>query len=440
MPNPFLPLWEYIPDGEPRVFGDRVYLYGSHDKAGSESFCDFKLKVWSAPLNNLSQWECHGDSFHTKNDDDHVSDTSSWTGRELFAPDVIEYKGKYYLFAYIIGAVGCVAVSERPEGPFKLIAPYEYKNPDNCFGDGWFIDPGVLCDDDGQIYIYCGFESSFVAKVNPEKMNEIIDGSYQKDIIPVESPFEFFEGCSPRKIGDKYYLIYSPKKGSRLDYAISHSPLGPFEYKGTIIDNAIDHPGCNDHGSICNINGQWYVFYHRGTNGTIMSRRACVEKIEILPDGTIPQVEMTSLGFEDSLSPYRINPAEIACVLKNGCYITEKNVFTRCVTGIVAGSVIGYKYFEFGNDYSSKTMEVSFKVKGQGCYGNIKIVSDDIENGEELGVCEIGLDDGIYTARIKALTGRHAIYFIAGDSYTDWTADMFKGKRLFELEEFTFMK
>ena len=29
--NPYLPSWEYIPDGEPYVFGDRVYVYGSHD-------------------------------------------------------------------------------------------------------------------------------------------------------------------------------------------------------------------------------------------------------------------------------------------------------------------------------------------------------------------------------------------------------------------------
>ena len=66
MPNPILPLWEYIPDGEPRVFGNRVYLYGSHDRAACDAFCDYKLKVWSAPLSNLNQWQCHGDSFRTR--------------------------------------------------------------------------------------------------------------------------------------------------------------------------------------------------------------------------------------------------------------------------------------------------------------------------------------------------------------------------------------
>ncbi len=443
MANPFLPLWEYIPDGEPRVFGDRVYIYGSHDRVGSDSFCDYKLKVWSAPIDNLNRWECHGDSFHTKADADHPSATSAWTERELYAPDVIEHNGKYYLFAYIIGAKGCVAVSDKPEGPFELIGPYEYENPDNIYGDGWFIDPGVLRDDDGKIYIYCGFESSFMAQVNPEKMNEILPGTYIKDILPEEEPFLFFEACSPRKIGDTYYLIFSPKPpfGQRLAYATSKSPTGPFTYRGYIVDNGEDYPACNNHGSICCINGQWYIFYHRGTNNTIMSRRACVEKIEILPDGTIPQVEMTSLGFEDSLSPYNITPADIACVIRGGCYVTEKNPFTRCITNIKRHDIIGYKYFDFGEDYSSKTMELNFKVTGLGCRCMIRIFAGDpAKDGEEIGVCNIGLDSGVYSARVRALTGRHAIYFEADTTYDDWTAYMFKDKNLFELEEFTFIK
>ena len=74
MPNPYLPTWEYIPDGEPRVFGDRVYIYGSHDEAGSDHFCDYVLKCWSAPINNLNDWTCHGDIFHTQADRDHLSD------------------------------------------------------------------------------------------------------------------------------------------------------------------------------------------------------------------------------------------------------------------------------------------------------------------------------------------------------------------------------
>ncbi|ADL49819.1 family 43 glycosylhydrolase [Clostridium cellulovorans] len=443
MPNPYLPLWEYIPDGEPRVFGERIYVYGSHDNAGSDKFCDFKLKVWSAPLDDLNNWTCHGHIFHTRDDRDHKSDTP-WTDGDLYAPDVVQKDGKYYLYAYIMGAKGCVAVSDRPEGPFELLSKYKYEvvegEGNDSFNGGWFIDPGVLVDDDGRVYVYCGYESSFVAEINPDNMYEIIDGTYQKDIIPIEEPFRFFEACSPRKIEDTYYLIYSPRVGSRLVYATSKSPTGPFEYRGVIVDNGVNYPGGNNHGSICNINNQWYIFYHRMTNGTVMSRRACVEKIELLSDGTIPEVEMTSLGFENSLSPYKMTPAEIACVLKGGCFITERNLASRPVTAIISGCIIGYKYFDFGEDFSTETMKFSAVVKGTGCKAKIKILLDDYENGEEIGVCEIGADDGVYTAIVKNVTGRHALYFLVEDSFGGWFTDMFKGRHLFELESFVFMK
>src|SRR5690606_21733248 len=228
-------------------------------------------------------------------------------------------------------------------------------------------------------------------------------------------------------IGDTYYMIYSPKNGNRLDYATSKSPTGPFEYRGTIVDNGVDYPGGNNHGSICNINGQWYIFYHRTTNGTVMSRRGCVERIEILPDGTIPQVEMTSLGFEESLSPYEITPADLACVLKGDCIITEKNIFTRVITNITSGCIIGYKYFDFGEDYGSKTMEFSASVNGMGCKSKIHILIDDYENGEEIGCIDVGPDNGVVSGIVKNITGRHAVYFVIEDSFGGYFTDMFKG-------------
>lgn len=450
MANPYLPLWEYIPDGEPRVFGDRVYIYGSHDRAGSPEFCDYVLKCWSAPIDNLNNWVCHGDIFHTKADRDHDADTS-WTGdtQRLFAPDVVQGKdGKYYLFAYIVNAKGAVAVSERPEGPFKLIGPYEYTIPDEICCNGWFIDPGVLVDDDGRTYIYCGFERSFMAEVNSDKMNEIIDGTCIEHIIPIEvneglgftePESMFFEACSPRKVGDCYYLIYSPKRGSRLAYATSDNPTGPFKYRGYIVDNGVDYPGGNDHGSIACINGQWYIFYHRMTNNTIMSRRACVEKITILEDGSIPPVEMTSLGFEDSLNPYVITSAEIACVIKNSGFVTEKNAFERVITNIQDGCVIGYKYFDFGDDFGSKTMEFSANVYGCGMDCQMHIMIDS-ENGEEIGSITIGHDNGVVKGIVKNVPGMHAVFFKITTEYKGWTASMFENRTLFELKSFVFMK
>lgn len=436
MANPYLPAWEYVPDGEPRVFGDRVYVYGSHDRVGSIDFCDCKLKVWSAPIDDLNEWTCHGDIFRTRDGVDAPSDVD-WTDNLLFAPDVVEREGKYYLYAYIVGAKGCVAVADRPEGPFRLLSQYKY-NVENHYDDGTFIDPGTLVDDDGRVYVYCGYQGSYMCELK-DNMYEMVDGTYQPDIIPVEEPHRFFEACSPRKVGDTYYMIYSPQRGSCLDYATSDKPTGPFTYRGTIVDNSIDYPGGNNHGSICNINGQWYIFYHRMTNGTIMSRRGCVERIEILPDGTIPQVEMTSLGFEQYLNPYKATPADTACVLKGGCFITEHDIFERVITGITDGAVMGWKYFDFGEDFGSKTMQIRLKVRGTGAGGKLHILLDS-EDGEELGTVDFGRGDGVIGGRIKAATGRHALFFKAEDCYDGWFAESMKGRHLLELVEFVVIK
>lgn len=436
MANPYLPNWEYIPDGEPRVFGDRIYVYGSHDRKDSIDFCDYKLKVWSAPVSDPTKWVCHGDIFRSRDGHDSPSDVD-WTDELLFAPDVVERGGKYYLYAYIVNAKGCVAVADRPEGPFRLLSQYEYDIP-NHYDNGTFIDPGVLVDDDGRVYIYCGYQGSYMCELK-DNMYEAVPGSYKLDIIPTAEPHRFFEACSPRKINGTYYLIYSPQRGSCLDYATSDSPTGPFTYRGTIIDNGIDFPGGNDHGSVCCVNGQWYIFYHRMTNGTIMSRRGCVERIEILPDGTIPQVEMTSLGFEESLNPYDFTQADTACVLKGGCYITETSVFERPIVNVTDGCVMGWKYFDFGEDFASKTMQIRLKLRGTGSRGRVHVRLDS-EDGEELGTVDFAEDSGTAGARIKAVTGRHAVFLVAESGYEGWFAGEMKGRQLFMLDGFVIMK
>ena len=436
MSNPYLPNWEYIPDGEPRVFGDRIYVYGSHDRKDSIDFCDYKLKVWSAPVSDPTKWVCHGDIFRSRDGHDSPSDVD-WTDELLFAPDVVERGGKYYLYAYIVNAKGCVAVADRPEGPFRLLSRYEYDIP-NHYDNGTFIDPGVLVDDDGRVYIYCGYQGSYMCELK-DNMYEAVPGSYKLDIIPTAEPHRFFEACSPRKINGTYYLIYSPQRGSCLDYATSDSPTGPFTYRGTIIDNGIDFPGGNDHGSVCCVNGQWYIFYHRMTNGTIMSRRGCVERIEILPDGTIPQVEMTSLGFEESLNPYDFTQADTACVLKGGCYITETSVFERPIVNVTDGCVMGWKYFDFGEDFASKTMQIRLKLRGTGSRGRVHVRLDS-EDGEELGTVDFAEDSGTAGARIKAATGRHAVFLVAESGYEGWFAGEMKGRQLFMLDGFVIMK
>ena len=483
MANPILPLWECIPDGEPRQFGDRVYIYGSHDRFGCDRFCDYKLKCWSAPVSDLNDWTCHGHIFQTRPDTDHESSVPH-TDHELYAPDVVEKDGKYYLYTYIAGAPGCVSVSDRPEGPFKFLSTYEYA-PEDAGDNGIYNDPGVLVDDDGKVYVYYGFEGSNMNELDPETMYKVIPGSLKKQVVDdrreVPAEKRFYEASSPRKIGDTYYLIYSPRKGSLLAYATSDSPTGPFTARGYIIDNGVDFPGGNNHGSLCKVGDQWYIFYHRMTNNSVFSRRACVEKVQILPDGSIPTVEMTSLGFEESLSPYKPVKAEIACVLIGGCFVTEKDLFRRVVTQITDGCIIGYKYFDFGEDYSTKTMELAVKISGMGCKGKLHVLIDGTETeiaelqadeseesqehnnevlsaglpevveysslskgkpGKEIGVIELGLGDGIYRGRVQNVTGRHALYFKAdiGLPKGAWTSSFFDGRVICELEEFVFLK
>lgn len=430
MPNPYLPAWEYIPDGEPRVFGDRIYVYGSHDCPNSTEYCDYRLRVWSAPLADPEHWTCHGDVFQTRVDEEHESNVD-WTTNPLYAPDVVEKEGKYYLYFYILCAHGGVAVSDSPTGPFQLLSQYKLpKNaPEGFCEHGIFVDPGVLVDE-GKVYIYCGFTRSYMTQLSYETMYEVIEGTYQDDIIPRESPFSFYEACSPRRVGDTYYLIYSPLRGSCLDYTTSSSPEGPFTYRGTIVDNSIDYPGSNNHGSICEINGQWYIFYHRTTNNSDKSRRGCVERIEILPDGTIPQVEMTSLGFSQSLSPYEKVPADIACVLTGGNYITEEAPRSRPIIKNKPGCVIGFKYFEFGTQNTTKRLQLALHLRVVG-QGKIRILIDHAKEGIEIGQFVLGSTnemDGTcwkwYSTSIDCIEGRHSIYFVFDGEKEDEVADL----------------
>ncbi len=440
MPNPYLPAWEYIPDGEPRVFGDRIYIYGSHDRKNETRFCDYKMKVWSAPVDKPGEWVCHGHVFHTAADRDHEASTTH-TSKEVYAPDVVFKDGAYWLFTYLFDSKGCVSKSDRPEGPFQFVSCYEYP-AGHSRDDGIFNDPGVLVDDDGRVYIYCGFQEPYMAELNPENMYEVIPGSYRENPIPPEPPFDFFEASSPRKAGNLYYFIYSPRPGSRLAYATASSPTGPWTYRGTIIDNGVGYPGGNNHGSIACIKGQWYIFYHRMTNNTIMSRRACVEKIRILEDGTIPQVEMTSLGFEDSLNPYQVTPAEYACVLTGGCFITERNIFERPVTDIKSGATIGFKYFDFGEDFTATSLEIALKCRGLGGKAVVKVFDGDPADGTEIGSVAVDTHDGVYRGTVPCLRGRHAIFFKVEHAYSgwDWAVKPMETRTLFELESFVFMK
>ena len=126
--------------------------------------------------------------------------------------------------------------------------------------------------------------------------------------------------------------------------------------------------------------------------------------------------------------------------MKGGCFVTEKDLFTRVVTNIGDRNVIGYKYFDFGEDHSSKTYELALKTLGCGMRCRLRILADDYENGEEIGTVMVGPGDGITRATVKALTGRHSIFLIPEITTEGWMKDFFRDRKLFELCSFVFLK
>ena len=325
--NPYLPSWEYIPDGEPYVFGDRVYVYGSHDFYNGHVFCLGDYVCWSAPVDDLGNWRYEGVIYPK------TADPLNREGKMcLYAPDItVGPDGRYYLY-YVLDHVSVVsvAVCDTPAGQYEFYGYVHYEDGTRLGdrpGDEPQFDPGVLTED-GKTYLYTGFcgrgdksRSGSMVTVLDSDMLTILEAP--KLVVPgceysAGSGFEghsFFEASSIRKIGDTYYFIYSSEVMHELCYATAKSPTDKFTYGGVIVSNCdlhigtykpADMPaayGANNHGSIVEINGQWYIFYHRQTNGTWYSRQGCAEKITVLADGSIPQVELTSCGLNDGPLP-----------------------------------------------------------------------------------------------------------------------------------------
>ncbi|SFO82464.1 family 43 glycosylhydrolase [Prevotella sp. tf2-5] len=509
--NPYLPLWEHIPDGEPYVFEDpdqpgklRVYIYGSHDSRITD-YCGREQVVWSASVDSLNNWRYDGEILvvnkNAKGDilnEDSLADV-------LFAPDVTlvtDKNGKktYYLYPNDQhgGRNGLVAKSDRPDGPFE-VCNWSKENPNATDGVLQF-DPGVFVDDDGKVYGYWGFGHSMAAELDPATMATVMPGTKVVDgmISGYKEPgkFRFFEASSIRKVKDKYVFIYSrfteegefglPTTNYTLAYAYSDKPLGPWTYGGTIIDGrarekdeqgnviASANVSGNTHGSICEINGQWYVFYHRQSGLNEFARQAMVApitvKVEEGPGGKveISEGEYTSEGFAlNGLDPFERHSAGICCWYTGpkvaihewpnntfyGSYVAasygtddkfEKPYDLRNNTNFVVnntdGSIVGYKYFNFDAVNGRKDVSLLLNLIPEGIDGKITIMADRpwvSQGGKELGTIELKADMPKNPTELKTnlpalaeLTGKHAVFFI-------FSSDT-KEKSLCTLQDFVF--
>ena len=488
--NPYLPLWEHLPDGEPRVFEDpdqpgkfRAYIVGSHD-VHYDKYCGNDIRMWSAPVEDLTQWRDEGPIFSW-----YVN--GQWD--TMYAPDLVETINKatgkktYWLYPHSRGwrRTPMVCKGDRPDGPFT---------PVNLTEDGTQCLPGSLIDFDPSVfiepvtnkkdkdfavgyraYVFYGFQHSTACELDQNTMYSKRPGTELIDpFIPASSrdgqlldkgvteyqalykgqnplDFNFFEASSIRQVGNKYVMVFSGYSGkeyglgqtnSALRYAYGDSPLGPWRSGGVLVDSRgvvpnrdgshliTTNAGHNTHGSLQEINGQWYVFYHRPPRGFGFARQAMVAPVKIVWDkkpvskgGTVKitgynpfaadntwtakatdgneytGAEVTSEGFHIfGLPPYGYYSAGIACYMDgpnaNQYMQDNHDVWNNSMdlAGLQGGSIIGFKYFNFeGLAHDTKGVR-SFKGFDKQ-FANQFGVSITTEGGTEKFKIHVKLDD-----------------------------------------------
>ena len=347
-PNPFLPPGEYIPDGEPRLFNGRVYLYGSHDRFGGWIFCLNDYVCYSAPEDDLSDWRYEGVIFRKS------QDPRNRRGRRLlFAPDVtVGPDGLYYLY-YALDFMGIMGVarSESPSGPFDFLGYVRHRDGriwGRRRGDDFPFDPGILVDDDGRIFLYSGFAKripSLLTGFRSLKSRGGVVIELEPDMLtireeprllfPAKGPgsfpgHEFFEASSLRKKDGKYYFVYSSRHNHELCYGVSDSPDRDFAFGGTLVSlgdifltgNDEENKGVNylgnTHGGVLFLKEKSYIFYHRQTNRHSYSRQACAEELSWNEQGGLAQAAVTSCGLNGGPLPgLGRYEARIACHLRS---------------------------------------------------------------------------------------------------------------------------
>jgi beta-xylosidase len=319
-PNTPLVTHIYTADPSAHVFDGKIYIYPSHDlEHGGEDNDNgdqYKMEDYHVLSMDGITAPCvdNGEALHMKN--------VPWVSRQMWAPDAAYKNGNYYLYfpakdkdgIFRIGA----AKSDSPAGPFK---------PENDYIAGSFsIDPAVLVDDDGEAYMYFGglwggqlekwqtgaYEEDrqpqdgpsggepalgpMVARLNGDMVSfdtkpkeiKIIDENGDP-ITADDEDRRYFEGPWAHKYNGKYYLSYSTGSTHYLVHAIGDDPMGPFVFKGKILEPVV---GWTTHHSIIEYEGKWYLFYHDSTLSGGVNHLRCVKYTELNynPDGTIKKV------------------------------------------------------------------------------------------------------------------------------------------------------
>lgn len=351
--NPFITN-QFTADPTARVFEGKIYVYPSHDI--------------SSPIERLKEWFCMADyhAFSSDNLTDWIDhgiiisqDNVPWVAPDsysMWAPDCVYRDGKYYFYfpstpQDTIGGRGFsigVAVANKPYGPFV-------PNPEPIKGVKG-IDPCVFIDKDGQAYIYWSGHGMFVAKLK-DNMTELASEPIQIEGLPngfKEGPF-FFE-----RNGKYYYTFpWVQDKTEALAYAMGENPMGPFKFKGLIMEQWPSECWTNHH-SIVEYKDQWYLFYHHNDYSPEFdkNRSARIDSLFFNADGTIQQVYPTLRGVGitkakgkiqlDRYSELSNRGATIDFLYHNDKFKGWKTIFNE------NGAWIRYNAVDFGNQNLQK--------------------------------------------------------------------------------------
>lgn len=310
--NPVIP--GYFADPTIKKFGDTYYMYATTDGSGAGFG---PAQVWTSK--DFVNW-----TLMPMNWPD-----SHW----IWAPDVIRHTdGRYYYFYCQPCIIHC-GVSETPRGPWKNILGESEAVlvPDRFVTNAITLDGQTFVDDDGSVYLYWGTWGIYKGfGCGAGKMTPDLKGFTETRLIPNTEAVDFFEAPFVLKRNGIYYFMYS--SGSchdhtyRVQYATSDHPLGPYEYKGCILetneDGTVHGPG---HHSILKEGDDYYIVYHRHDNphsNRGFHRQLCMDKMEFAADGSIRKVIPTHKGV-GALAPSVVKSENLALgagVRASSCY------------------------------------------------------------------------------------------------------------------------
>ncbi len=285
---------KYTCDPAALVYNDTLFIFSGEDATGGQKWYNIEKFCCFATTDMKHFWEYKMPLRAT--------DFAWGEKNAAWASQVIERNGKFYWYNSSQTTGIGVAVSDRPEGPYKDALGHALLTNEDSHGKthSWrTIDPTVFIDDDNQAWLMWGNGACWAVKLNEDMVSYDEEYGVKEIKIDGEMEFPFTEAPWLHKKKNKYYLSFAVGFPERIAYAVSDKVDGPYAYKGII--NEIAGNSNTNHQSIIEYKGNWYFIYHNGgiqTDGGSFSRSICIDKLEFDKKGMYVPVQMTTKGVD----------------------------------------------------------------------------------------------------------------------------------------------